>query len=164
MKISIPEIPPQGLDLELENTIESDTFFSPIRAQLRIEKVGTEVIVKGNLTADVKLRCSRCLKDFWSVLSVAVDVVYHPIEEFKMEDKHEVKVEELDMDFYSGEKLDLLNLVTEQIMLNLPMKPLCNKLCKGICLKCGTDLNGGNCNCSAKEIDSRLGVLKKLLK
>lgn len=162
MKVSIPEIPPQGLDLEIENTIESDTFFSPIRARLKIEKVGTEVIVKANLTADVRLQCSRCLKDFWSALSVPIDVVYHPIEEFIREDKHEVKVEELDMDFYSGEKLDLLNLITEQIMLNLPMKPLCNELCKGICLKCGADLNGGNCN--TKEIDSRLGVLKKLLK
>ena len=163
MKVSIPEISPQGLDLELQETIESDTFFSPIKAQLRIEKVDTEVMVKGNLIADVKLQCSRCLKDFWSVLSVPVDVVYHPVEEFKIEDKHVIKVEELDMDFYSGEKLDLLDLIMEQIMLNLPMKPLCNELCKGICLKCGTDLNGGNCNCATKDIDPGLEALKKLL-
>ena len=164
MKVSIPEIPPQGLDLELQETIESDTFFSPIRAQLRIEKVDTEVMVKGNLIADVKLQCSRCLKDFWSVLSVPVDVVYHPVEELKGEDKHEIKAEELDMDFYSGEEMDLLTLVSEQVALNLPMKPLCTDLCKGICLKCGTDFNLGSCNCNVKDVDSRLEVLKKLLK
>ena len=163
MKVLIPEIPPQGLDLELQETIESDIFFSPVGAQLRMEKVGTEVMVKGSLIADIKLQCSRCLKDFRSVLSVPIDVVYHPVEEFKGEDKHEIKFEDLDMDFYSGEKLDLLDLLREQIMLNLPMKPLCNELCKGICLKCGADLNAGNCNCAAKDIDPRLQALKKIL-
>ena len=55
------------------------------------------------------LQCSRCLKDFWSELSIPVDVVYHPVEELKGEDKHEIKAEELDMDFYSGEEMDLLD-------------------------------------------------------
>lgn len=164
MKVLIPQIPEEGLDLELQETTESDTIVSPIRARLRIEKVGTEVIVKGNVIADVKLQCSRCLKDFWSVLSVPVDVIYHPVEELKGEDKHEVKSEELDMDFYSGEELDLLDLLTEQIVLNLPMKPLCGDLCKGICLKCGIDLNVGECGCDIKDIDPRLETLKKLLK
>jgi uncharacterized protein len=163
MKVLIPEIPPQGLDLELQETIESDTFVSPVSAKLRMEKVGNDVMVKGNLIADIKLQCSRCLKDFCNVLSVPVDVVYHPVEEFKIENKHVIKIEELDMDFYSGEKLDLRDLIMEQIMLNLPMKPLCNDLCKGICWKCGTDLNLGNCNCDRKDIDPRLEALKKLL-
>ena len=164
MKVLIPEIPPQGLDIELQETIDSDTFFSPIRAQLRIGKVATEVMVKGNLLAEVKLQCSRCLKDFRSVLSVPIDVVYHPVEELKGEDKHEIKVEELDMDFYSGEKLDLLDLIMEQLMLNLPMKPLCNESCRGICLKCGTDLNIDNCNCASKDIDPRLEAFKEVIK
>jgi uncharacterized protein len=164
MNLLISDIPEEGLDLELKETVEADTILSPIRARLRIEKVGSEVLVRGALIADVKLQCSRCLKDFWSELAIPVDVVYHPVEELKEEDKHEIKVEELDMDFYSGEEMDLLALVREQVVLNLPMKPLCADLCKGICLKCGTDLNLGECSCSAKEIDSRLEVLKKLLK
>ncbi len=163
MKVLIPQIPEEGLDLELQETTESDTIVSPISARLRIEKVGTELIVKGNVIADVKLQCSRCLKDFRSVLSVPVDVIYHPVEELKGEDKHEIKSEELDMDFYSGEELDLLDLLTEQIVLNLPMKPLCTDLCKGICLKCGIDLNVGECGCDIKDIDPRLKALRKLL-
>lgn len=164
MKVLISQIPEEGFDLDLQETTESDTIVSPISARLRIEKVSTELIVKGNVIADVKLQCSRCLKDFRSVLSVPVDVIYHPVEELKGEDKHEIKSEELDMDFYSGEELDLLELLTEQIVLNLPMKPLCTDLCKGICLKCGTDLNEGSCSCNVKDIDSRLETLKKLLK
>jgi uncharacterized protein len=164
MKVLISQISEEGLDLELQETTESDTIVSPIRARLRIEKVGAELIVKGNVIADVTLQCSRCLKDFWSVLSVPVDVIYHPVEELKGEDKHEIKCEELDMDFYSGEELNLLDLLTEQIELNLPMKPLCSDLCKGICLRCGADLNAGNCSCTVKDIDPRFEALKKLLK
>jgi len=163
MKVLIPEIPEEGLDLEIHEAIESDAILSPIKARLRIEKVGTEVLVKGDLTADIKLQCSRCLKDFYSVLTVPVDVVYHPVGELK-EDKHEIKVEELDMDFYSGEELDLIHLMREQIILNIPMKPLCSDLCKGICPKCGMDLNEGSCSCSGKDIDPRLKILKKWLK
>src|SRR4030042_296006 len=164
MKVLIPQIPEDGLDLELQETIESESIVVPIRARLKIEKVGAELIIKGNVIADVKFQCSRCLKDFRSALSVPVDVTYHPVEELKGEDKHEIKFEELDMDFYSGEELDLLGLLTEQIVLNLPMKPLCTDLCKGICLKCGADLNAGNCGCNAKNIDPRFEALKKLLK
>src|SRR4030067_53970 len=59
-----------------------------------------------------------------------------------------------------GDELDLSDLVKEQIILNLPMKPLCNDSCKGICLQCGTDLNSFNCSCSERGIDPRLEVLK----
>lgn len=156
MKVLISDIPEEGLDLELDE--------EGVKAHLNIQKVGTEVVVRGDLRADVELQCSRCLKDFESMISVPVDVVYHPVEELRGEDKHEIKSEELDMGFYSGEKLDLLDLVREQITLNLPMKPLCNDLCKGICVKCGMDLNIGNCSCSKEDIDPRLEVLKKLLK
>lgn len=164
MKVLISEIPEKGLDLELRETIENDVILSPVVARLRIEKVGNEVVVKGNLRADIKLKCSRCLKEFCSELPVPVDVVYHSVEELKGEDKHEVRVEELNTDFYSGEEMDLLALMEEQIALNLPMKPLCAELCKGICPKCGTDLNVNSCTCNARVIDSRLEVLKKLLK
>lgn len=163
MKVFISEIPEKGIDLELRETIENDIILSPVVARLRIEKVGNDVVVKGNLRADIKLQCSRCLKEFCSELSVPVDVVYHPVEELKGEDKHEVKVEELNTDFYSGEEMDILALLEEQIVLNLPMKPLCAELCKGICPKCGIDLNVNSCTCNTRVIDSRLEVLKKLL-
>ncbi|MBM4129290.1 MAG: DUF177 domain-containing protein, partial [Nitrospira sp.] len=92
------------------------------------------------------------------------DVVYHPVEELKAEEEHELRSEELDMGFYSGGGLDLLDLIKEQVMLNLPMKTLCAELCKGICPQCGADLNTGTCECEAKTIDPRLAVLKNLIK
>jgi uncharacterized protein len=162
MKVLIPDIPKEGLDVELQESIESDAIISPIKAHLKIDKVGTEITIKGELSVEIKLQCSRCLKDFYNIIAVPIDVVYHPVEELKGEEMHEIKVEELDMDFYSGVELDLLNLMNEQIILNLPMKPLCTELCKGICPKCGMDLNAGECSCNIKEIDPRFEVLKKI--
>jgi len=163
MKVLISEIPEEGLELEPQELLKFDDSFSPVRVRLRVEKVGTEVLVRGDIMAEIELKCSRCLKDFKSPLIISVEVVYHPVQELRGEERHELKVDELNMDFYSGDELDLLNLIKEQVTLNLPMKPLCNTLCKGICLKCGKDLNEGTCSCSGRDIDPRLEVLKKLL-
>lgn len=163
MKIRIPDIPKEGLDLELQETIEIENASTPIRARIRIEKLGTEVVVKGDLETELKFQCSRCLKDFYRDYAIPVQVVYHPVEDLKKEEYHEVASEELDTDFYTGEELDLLSILKEQIMLVMPMKPLCAELCKGICPGCGTDLNVDTCTCGLKNIDPRFEGLKKLL-
>jgi len=164
MKINISDIPKEGFDVELKETTGAGDTASPVRARLRIDKRDAEIVVKGDLEVEVRLQCSRCLKDFISSLSIPVDVVYHPVEELKAEDRYEVKTEELDTDFYAGEELDLLYLLNEQIALNTPMKPLCSDLCKGMCPKCGADLNVDNCRCTTGGIDPRFEALKKLLK
>ena len=164
MKLKIPDIPEEGLDLDIEESIDTDIVLSPASARLRIDKAGAEVMVTGDLRAEIKLTCSRCLKEFNRNLTVPVNVVYHSIEELKDEAHlNEVRSEELDLDFYSGEELDLLDLMKEQVELNLPMKPLCDDACKGICPKCGTDLNVKSCTCSVKDIDPRFESLKKLI-
>ena len=61
-------------------------------------------------------------------------------------------------------KLDLDELIYTEVMLSLPMKHLCSENCKGICSKCGKNLNEGKCDCPEKEIDPRLAALAELLK
>lgn len=61
-------------------------------------------------------------------------------------------------------KLDLKELVYTEVLLSLPMKHLCREKCKGICFKCGKNLNDGVCGCDQKEIDPRLQALADLLK
>ena len=163
MKVLISEIPEEGIDVASEETVESDIIISPIKARLKIMKIGSEVIVKGEVVADIRLQCSRCIADFDHVLSVPVDVVYHPLDELKREERHEIPSGELDMDFYSGDEMDLATLMKEQILLNVPMKPLCTDACRGICRTCGKNLNDGDCSCQHTETDSRFDVLKKIL-
>lgn len=160
MKILLSDITDEGLDLEFEETLKG--LPSPLRAHLRIDKIGSEVFVKGEVMTTVEFQCSRCLKTFSRDMDVNVNVVYHPVEELKGEEKYEIKGDELDTGFYRGDELDIQDLVTEQILLNVPMKPLCSESCRGICPKCGADLNLNTCTCEMKEIDPRLAVLKKL--
>lgn len=53
--------------------------------------------------------------------------------------------------------------VREAVLLDFPMVFLCKEDCRGLCAKCGADLNEGDCGCPKKEIDPRLAILGKLL-
>ncbi len=164
MKIRIPDIPEEGLEVDLEEELDIEGFslVSPVKARLSITKVAVEVMVSGDMSVELDTVCSRCLKGFRQVKELPVNVVYHPVEEIGAE-KHELHGDEMDMGFYRGDELNLHDLLREQVMLNAQMKPLCDEACKGICPKCGTDLNTGVCTCEDHEIDPRLEVLKKLL-
>ncbi|KAF0146464.1 MAG: hypothetical protein FD156_132 [Nitrospirae bacterium] len=166
MKIVISDIPDEGLELEIDEALSAGTvkLISPVKGNLSVKKVGQELIIQGEITAKAEFECSRCLKSYTDEICVPVGVTYHPLEELKPEGKYEVKEDELDTDFYAGDEFDLLELIKEQIVLNVPMKLLCSEACKGICPKCGTDLNINKCNCSLTEVDSRLEILKDLLR
>ena len=60
-------------------------------------------------------------------------------------------------------KLDLYELVYTEVVLAMPSKHLCTKDCKGLCFKCGKNLNDGPCGCATKEVDPRLKALAELL-
>ena len=59
--------------------------------------------------------------------------------------------------------LDIETVSAEQLMMEFPVKELCSDDCRGLCSKCGKDLNTGECGCEKKEIDPRLAILQKLL-
>lgn len=165
MKIVLSDITEEGLNLDIEVAVTSvpPLLLTPVSTKLRIEKAGSEVFVRGGVRAGAELQCSRCLRKFSKDITADVNVVYHPVEELKGDDKHEIKQDELDMGFYKGDELDIEDLVAEQIILAVPMKPLCSESCKGLCSRCGADLNIGPCACEGKEPDPRFAALKEIL-
>ncbi|HAM49975.1 MAG TPA: hypothetical protein DCP92_04510 [Nitrospiraceae bacterium] len=165
MKVLLSEIADEGLEIEVEETFEAGPFklLCPVKASLHIDKVSSEVLVQGTMQTLLELQCSRCLKAFSQEADLYVNLVYRPIEELKGEERHEIKDDELDTGFYQGDELDIQDLIREQILLNIPIKPLCSESCMGICPKCGTDLIVDSCTCGQRDVDPRLAVLKKLL-
>lgn len=165
MKILLSDITEDGLDTEFNETIETDVIrmLSPLKAKLRIDKVSSEILVNGSLSALVEMQCSRCLNNFTNKTDININAVYHPVDELKGEDRHEIKDDELDTGFYRDEQLDISELLKEQLILSLPMKPLCSESCRGICFRCGKNLNIDSCECRQEEPDPRLAKLKKLL-
>ncbi|MBN1297720.1 DUF177 domain-containing protein, partial [bacterium] len=61
------------------------------------------------------------------------------------------------------DRIDICRVIAEQIVLQIPMKTLCSDDCKGLCSRCGADLNAGTCGCDRDSVDPRLAKLKDLL-
>ncbi len=114
--------------------------------------------VTGSVTVDAVLICSRCLKSFNYSVEASFEKSYR-LNPAVSDDQDSEGLETI-----SGDQLDLSELIRESILLEIPMKQVCSAECKGLCTKCGKDLNTGSCDCVEDNIDPRLEVLKKLLK
>lgn len=113
-------------------------------------------IIRLNATAQTTLSsvCARCLKDISPVHTVIIDNVLST--EKLTDDDDETFV-------ILTDKLELDDIIIPAIILDVEMSYLCSADCKGLCPKCGTDLNENKCTCNTRIIDPRLAVLQKLL-
>ncbi len=165
MYINISDIPEEGLTIQYEedplSLQEGVNVDEKISVSLKVFRVEETVSVSGEIKVTLGLECSRCLKEFSHLLSSSFRIDYTPLKEMGKEKEYELKSDDLNKSFYKGEKIDMTALVKEQILLSLPMQPLCSSECKGLCPVCGKDLNEGHCTCERKEIDQRLAILKK---
>lgn len=130
------------------------TFTEPIDVTLDIENVGKSLLVRGNITLAIAVNCSRCLKPFTYCSQLAFEDEWFP-GEFATEATDESAF------IFNKDEFAIDDRIIEQIVVQLPMKFLCSEDCKGLCLKCGADLNMDACSCSSEVIDPRLEILSK---
>jgi len=163
MRLIVSNIPDSGLEEELKMsvTLQDNTAKCDAHGFLKIFKTKDTVLINGKVEGEASLICSRCLKEFPYPVSVKFDLKYIPFREFTWVDEHELTEKELDLSFYKDDEIDTGELIQEQLLLAIPMKPLCNPDCYGICPKCGKNLNEGLCRCGIEETDPRLAPLKK---
>jgi uncharacterized protein len=174
--IEIPRIPPEGLNVEeaLDSHnlhLEGETEFrlgSGARVACKVDLVdGTTVHVRGRLQGSIATGCGRCLEDYELPVGQELDLFYLPRALGRPQEQGE-EVELGDRDvvvgYYDGERLDLGEVLREQIIVGLPLRRLCRDDCRGRCASCGQDRNKVTCGCSAPEEigDSRLAPLGKL--
>ena len=163
MRIKVSDIPDDGLQQELDMpvAINDNAKADVAHASITVYRFGKKVLVDGSLRIFVSLKCSRCLKEFSLPLNTVFREEYNPAEEFEKEHVRELKGSELDSGFYSNDEIDIPEIMREQVLLAVPVKPLCSNECLGICPHCGKDLNEGPCECKEDEIAPRLEPLKK---
>ncbi|MEK7309098.1 MAG: DUF177 domain-containing protein [Nitrospirota bacterium] len=172
MRIIVSSIPEDGLEEELQLPLSFGdiSLKKDVRVLFRASKFGNKVLVTGKITSEAELVCSRCLNNFPYPLEINFNTEYVPYFKFtgedakRPEDEHELTKDELDVSFYQGDEINIEGLIKEHLILAVPMKPLCKSDCRGLCLKCGENLNEISCDCSFEEIDPRLEPLKKLKK
>lgn len=166
MKVIVADIPDEGLDVQGDAHTEVEGLAPGERAHYKahLERSSGEVLVTGDVSVKLRLTCARCLKEYDIILKAAIDCTYAPAEQVEDSHAHELKHDELDMGFYTEGQLNMDEVAQEHVALNVPMRPLCGESCKGMCPKCGKDLNESPCGCVHGDTDPRLKVLEKYLK
>ena len=162
MLIKISSIPEDGLQRELDLPVKLYDHQDTAHVFIKISTLGKMVFAEGSVKVSATLTCSRCLKDYSYPMDLTFSEEYTPAGVSDEEKEYELDEAELNQDFYSDEQIDITELITEQMLLAVPMKPLCGSECRGICPACGKDLSKGDCNCKTDEIDPRLSPLEKL--
>ncbi len=149
----------------LFETRDDDSFrvVSPVSLSFDVEAQETgRYRVAGDLEAKVELTCSRCLEPFTLPVGTRFDLRYVPRVENTGEGEREVDEDDLTTAYYADDQIDLGALVMEQLHLAVPMKPLCDPECKGLCSECGMNWNTGSCSCTHRWTDPRFDVLRKM--
>jgi len=145
---------------------EDFAIVDPVELAFDIYKDKDLFRLVGTVKTRLEMPCSRCLEPFVTPLDVPFDLRYQPHSQVNAAAavEREVEADDLTTAFYENEEIDLGQLMHEQFYLALPMKPLCQNECKGLCSTCGTNLNRTTCNCQPHWEDPRLAVLKALKK
>ena len=122
-----------------------------------------EYLVEGNARFTADLACSRCLEPYPFANASQFHVRFRPFPGGPGGENEEIEItdaEELDVEFYSERAIPLRDLAVEQIQLSIPMKPLCDESCLGLCPKCGANRSREQCQCDTSVVDDRWGALK----
>lgn len=159
-----------------------------IATHFSLRKVDEVVVVSGSVKTHINLFCSRCANSYalqckpnFSALfckdPVMAGVAHlstrngetRPVGQNKGHARHahdsesDESVEagqDLDITYISNDYIDLSEVLTEQLQLQVPFQPLCREECKGMCANCGADLNAGRCACAKINKQSPFSVLR----
>ena len=127
----------------------------PVKAEGIVRNTAGVLVMTGDITTCIHGVCDRCAESFDREVHFPLDVVL--VTEMANEENEDEWVFPLE-----GDSADLDDIVRTVFVLNLDSKLLCSTDCKGLCHRCGKNLNEGKCNCQ-KELDPRFAALKQLL-
>lgn len=127
---------------------------------LTITNLGNKtVMIEGSTNISLTLFCSRCLKEIIFPMSIEIqkEVDFNLTEEERAEGLDETN-------YIIGYNLDVDTLIYDEILIDFPMKLLCSEDCKGLCKKCGIDLNEKSCECDTYNYDPRMSAIRDIFK
>ncbi len=154
MRIDVTSIlnqPGSSLPFDLLEEVKAPddglTIVGPVLAKGVATSLGKEVYVQAHITGSTELTCSRCLATFTKRFDVDCEGRFTELGT-EEEEKEDDVVEVFPLD---GAHCVLDDMIGHEIILSLPMKPLCSQDCRGLCAVCGANLNEGDCSCQKEE-------------
>ena len=124
----------------------------PVTAELSLESVVEGVLVTGPVRGQVRCSCARCLREFDAPIEIGLCELFAGPGHLQDEDVYRV----------AGDEIDLEPMLRDELTLALPLNPLCTDDCKGLCARCGRELNAGSCDCADDDVDPRWAELDAL--
>ena len=136
------------------------------RAELVEERRGRgealeDIRVVGDFSTQLELRCARCLEPVLRDVAGDFDLIYRPLGADAGVEERSIRGAETDIAYYQGEGLLLEDVLREQLLLAVPLKAVCNEACKGLCPRCGRNLNFEVCACPPLR-EQRWGALHEI--
>jgi len=179
MKIHVPSIAEEGktfilspqeswLEEHLETSLkECWSSESQVSGEVHLFRTNSNVTLHGQLHLKIHPCCDRCARNFAMEMDVPLTrhlVPYFPNPEEKNEEGREIELEEEDLEFscYHGEEFELDKLLSEEVVLSLPMHFYCRENCRGLCPQCGVNWNEESCHCEKPKEASPFAALKGL--
>ena len=167
VKIDFYEIPEEGLSLSVDDAHwfpQDLERLGKAESSLRLKRLGQRVVVTGRFSATAVFECDRCLGKFHlpldSDFSINLELPTEGISEMEEKD-HYCHDSEMDMDILENGEINITDILQQQLYLAVPMKKLCSAECRGMCSKCGANLNHEQCRCQP-DTSSPFSVLAKL--
>lgn len=136
-------------------------FRTPLSLDISIVREYDHIRLEGVVATDVTLSCSRCLVPFASALKSSFTIFYsRSAGKEVLDEEVELGEKELVSAYYDGDEIDLSPEISDHVLVELPLKPLCRSDCKGLCMTCGEDMNISPCNCSSTGGSLAFSALK----
>ena len=134
---------------------------APAKVDAVAELVGSEIRIRGRVGTSLEVCCDRCLVSVTIPVEQDFDLSYRPVSTIARAEEVELPEDELEVGFFSGDGIELADVVTEQVILSVPMKVVCRTDCRGLCPVCGANLNFEKCGCPPTQENSPFSILKE---
>lgn len=131
---------------------------TPLHVRLDAQQAGHDVVVRGGISGTFGLGCRRCLEPVTVEVEEEMAILYREGEAPEDGGGDVLPLPE------QGTELDLTEPVREQVLLAVPRYVYCREDCRGLCPRCGTNLNQATCDCTVEEPDERWAPLRQLKK
>jgi len=125
---------------------EGSCFAEALDYTVHFTRDGQKIRAKGHLNTLLSIPCVNCLENFQYKVDSSFDLILFPVQLIDV-NHSALKSDEMEYIFFEGDEIDLEKVLMEQVNLFVPINPICNDHCKGICPNCGTNLNYEECHC-----------------
>lgn len=125
-------------------------------------RVVEDIRLRGGYQGQFEIPCARCLEPVNHALKGEFDLLFRPLGVDSDASERAISTPETEIGYYQDGGLVLEDVVREQVFLSLPARSLCGEDCKGLCPRCGKNLNSESCNCDAAPADPRWSALSDL--